>query len=118
MYYCRKWKPSKTKAREFAKKREEINIFCERNNISQSSSSDSYYFTIGDIAYRVSNHAIEKSYYTDVFGDKIAYHGDSKDYRDRVFCINASKTRIIEIYGKLKSGKKLDHNGNEIRETK
>lgn len=115
MYYCRKWKPSKSKAKEFAKKRDEIDQFCQENNIIQSSSSDSYYFSIADQQYRVSNHAVETSKYTDVFENTYNYHGDSSDYRKSVFCIYASKTRIIEIYEKLKSGKKLNHSGNEIK---
>ena len=44
--YKYKWKPSKTKAKEFAKTMQEIDSFCQENGISQSLSSDSYYFTI------------------------------------------------------------------------
>lgn len=110
-----RWKPSRTKAREFAKKMEEIDQFCAENHISQSSSSDSYYFTIGDQMYRVSNHSVESSTYTDVFGDSYHYHGDSQQYRHDVYCIMASKTRIIEIYNRIKNGIKVDHRGNPIK---
>ena len=56
-----RWKPSKTKAREFAQKMAEIDEYCLKNNISQSRSSDSYYFTINGEDYRVSNHTVAQS---------------------------------------------------------
>lgn len=107
MGYRYHWKPSKTERREFAIKMKEIEDFCKENGISQSTSGDSYYFTIGDQEYRVSNHAVERS----VSSSGVRYHGDSKEYRKEVICIHASKTRIIEIYTALKEGKKLDGHG-------
>lgn len=90
-----KWKPSKTALKEFAKKMDEIDEFCKNNGISQSTSSDSYYFDIDGQSYRVSNHSVESS----------KYHNGRKE---GVIYIHASKTRIIEIYENLKAGKKLD----------
>lgn len=96
-----RWKPSKTKAKEFAKTMNEIDDFCYENGISKSISSDSYYFIINGQEYRVSNHSIESS--------KREYHpnGREKDVR----YIHASKTRIIDIYTDLKNGYQLDGNG-------
>ena len=115
MGYHYKWKPSKTAKREFAKKMSEIDEFCKREGISQSRSSDSYYFTINDQEYRISNHAVEKSVGHDIFGNEFMYHGDSAEYRKDVICIHASKTRIIEIYEDLKDGWILDGHGNRVR---
>lgn len=110
MYKC---KPSKSKAREFAQKMDEIDEFCRANGISQSARSDSYYFMIGDISYRVSNHSVEASNAGayDWKGEKIRelYHEDGR--REDTVYINAGKTRIIEIYNDLKNGYKLDGNG-------
>lgn len=111
-----KWKPSRTKARSFAKKMQEIDDFCYKNNISQSKTSDSYYFEINGIKYRVSNHTIESSNARSqdlITGySRPKYHSDvrSKD----VIYIHASKTRIIEIYNDLLAGKKLDARGNRV----
>lgn len=115
MSYGRKWQPSKTAKREFAKKMAEIDEFCRQNGISQSSRGDSYYFTIGDQSYRVSNHSVESSHCRDIFGNVYQYHGDSKEYRKETICIHASKTRIIEIYTDLKDGWELDGHGNRVR---
>ena len=98
MFY--KWKPSKAAKRDFAEKMKEIEVFCEKNNISQSSRGDSYYFTINGINYRVSNHSVESS---------PKWHCGRRD--DTVY-IHASKTRIIEIYNNLRKGLKLDGKGN------
>lgn len=110
----RKYKPSKAKAKEFANTMREIELFCEKNNISKSASSDSYYFTINDVNYRVSNHSIEASNKKskNIFGETIRdkYHGDTRD-RDTIY-IHASKTRIIEIYNDIKAGYILDGRGN------
>lgn len=108
----RKWQPSRKAKREFAQKMQEIHDFCTANNISESSTNDSYYFSLNDIDYRISNHSVERSVYKDDFGNYYHYHGDSKDYRKGTFCIHASKTRIIEIYTNLKNGYELDHFGN------
>ena len=97
----RKWTPSKTRAREFAQQMTEIADFCFVNNISQSASGDSYYFTVDGQRYRVSNHSVESSRYHD---------GREADVR----YIHAGKTRIIEIYTALTAGKELDGRGNEI----
>ncbi len=97
-----KWKPSKTAKKEFAEKMDEIDEFCEKNKINQSSSSDSYYFALNGVLYRISNHSIKSS----------PYHSEAE--RAYTFCIHASKTRIIEIYNAIKQGKKIDHRGNAI----
>lgn len=110
MAYGRRWKPSKTAARKFAAKMNEIDDYCRENGISQSMSSDSYYFRHNGIDYRISNHAVERS----VSSDGVRYHGDSAEYRDKVFCIHAGKTRLIEIHRLIVSGAKVDHRGNRI----
>lgn len=106
-----RWKPSKTAKREFASKMKEIDEYCRDNGISQSASSDSYYFTHNGIAYRISNHAVERS----VSSDGYRYHGNSDEYRTNVFCIHAGKTRIIEIHKLITSGVQVDHKGNVVR---
>ena len=109
-----KWKPSKSATREFAKKMSEIDEFCHVNGISQSRTSDSYYFEINGQKYRVSNHSVEASNASayDWTGEQVRekYHENGREYD--VIYIHASKTRIIEIYGNLKAGLKLDGNGN------
>ena len=91
-----------------------ISDFCIENNIHQSFSGDSYYFSINGTNYRVSNHTIERSNQKayDEFGNKIRekYHDGEENY----VCIFASKTRIIQIYTDLKNGKKLDKRGYEV----
>lgn len=114
----RKWKPSKTARREFATKMQEIEAFCFENAIHQSMRGDSYYFSLNGKNYRVSNHSIEASNraaYND-FGEKIRdeYHSEGRD--ENTIYIHASKTRIIEIYTALKSGKTLDGRGNVVSE--
>lgn len=114
MAYGRRWKPSKTKAIEFAKQMDEIAAFCDKHGISQSASGDSYYFSLSGKNYRVSNHTIEASNaraYTDE-GEKIRplYHEDER-LADTVY-IHAGKTRIIEIYSDLLAGYELDGRGN------
>lgn len=114
MTYGRKWKPSKTQAREFAKQMEEIDDFCIENHITSSSTNDSYYFTLNGVKYRVSNHSVESSNkgMYDSFGNQIrdSYHPDGR--KEDVIYIHASKTRIIEIYNDLKNGYELDGRGN------
>ena len=110
MYW--KWKPSKKAKREFAEKMQEIDEFCSDNCIIQSASSDSYYFDIDDQKYRVSNHTVENSNrHAYKGGEQIRreYHPDGE--RPDTIYITASKTRIIEIYTALKSGKKLTRRG-------
>lgn len=106
----RRWKPSKTAAREFAEKMKEIDIYCAEHGISRSLSSDSYYFTHNGIDYRISNHSVERS--IDSYGTH--YHGDSEEYRKTTFCIHAGKTRLIEIHKMIVSGIKVDHHGNAL----
>lgn len=111
--YRYKWKPSKTAKKEFAEKMQEIDSFCNKNGIKQSSSSDSYYFRINGQKYRVSNHTIEASNrgaYDEVFGQiREEYHPEGE--KEDVIYITASKTRIIEIYKNLSEGKKLNRRG-------
>ena len=104
------WKPSKTSAREFATKMKAIDEYCAKHGISQSCSSDSYYFVHNGVEYRISNHAVERS--VNSYGTH--YHGDSDEYRKNVFCIHASKTRLIDIHQSIINGIKIDHRGNKI----
>lgn len=87
-----------------------IDDYCNRHGIIQSSSSDSYYFVHNGVEYRISNHSVEVS--RNKYGQ--FYHGDSKEYRENVFYIHASKTRLIEIHQKILTGKEIDHRGNLI----
>lgn len=107
-------KPSRTKARAFAEEMSGISQFCTENGICQSVSSDSYYFSLNGKSYRVSNHTIAASNAGayDFLGNKVRekYHGDNED----LVCITAGKTRIIQIYNDLKSGKKLDRRGYAV----
>lgn len=108
-----KWKPSKTRAREFAKLMTDIDDFCITNNIQQSRTSDSYYFTINEQKYRVSNHSIESSNARayNYKGEKVRETYHDSERKDDTIYIHASKTRIIEIYNNLKNGYALDGNG-------
>lgn len=112
----RKWKPSKTAAREYAQKMDTIEAFCNENGISYSRTMDSYYFALNGQKYRVSNHTIKasnnKAYRLDeATGEMVQvrerYHTDD----DGLICFTASKTRIPEIYAALKAGKALDKRG-------
>ena len=111
-YYNRRWKPSRTRKREFAEKMNEVDDFCEKNHISQSGSSDSYYFSLNGKDYRVSNHSIEASNsgaYRDGQQIRPLYH-DRNRKKETVY-IHASKTRIMDIFKDLKNGYKLDGRG-------
>lgn len=113
MAFSRKWKPSKTAAREFAQKMDEIADFCNRNGISQSSRGDSYYFTVNGKNYRVSNHTVDASNraaFDELTGEqkRELYHADVTD-EIQIF---AGKSRIIQIYEDLVSGYDLDRRGN------
>lgn len=114
MGYGRKWKPSKSAAREFAQTMDEISEFCKKNKIEQSFKGDSYYFSIDEQEYRVSNHSVEasnKGAYSEIYGQtRELYHPEGRE--DDVIYIHASKTRIREIYNDLKAGYKLDGRGN------
>lgn len=108
-----KYRPSKTKAREFAQEMDRIDQFCSENGIDHSRTSDSYYFMIDGQKYRVSNHTVAASNagaYNDL-GEKIRdkYHEGGEE-SDTIY-ITAGKTRIIEIYNDLKAGYKLDRRG-------
>lgn len=113
MRYFRKWTPSKTAAREFARKMREIEDFCAAHDICASASNDSYYFELNGKKYRVSNHTIEASnrraFNSDGEQVRGKYHEDTRS--DEVIYIHASKTRIIEIYEKLQAGYELDGRG-------
>ena len=104
MGYYRKWKPSKTAAREFAQKMDTIRIFCDVNGITQSRAGDSYYFSINGKDYRVSNHTVEAS------GER--YHPEGR--LPGVVYIHASKTRIMDIYNDLKAGYTLNGRGYRV----
>ena len=112
-----RWKPSRTKAREFAAKMEEIDIYCREHGIEQSRTSDSYYFTFNGIKYRVSNHSIEASNaaaYDTLYGKtRELYHPNGREEGTRY--IHGSKTRIIEIYEAVTSGKTIDGRGNIVK---
>lgn len=109
------FKPSKKQAKEFALKMQEIDNFCQENGIAQSRTNDSYYFYLNNIKYRVSNHTIQASNRGafDEFGNQIreVYH---KEIDPEIVEIRAGKTRIIEIFNALKSGKRLDKCGKEV----
>ena len=104
----RRWKPSKAQAKEFHETMEAINVFCNEHGISSSNSSDSYYFTVDGVNYRVSNHSVESSF----AHSGGMYHSDGR--RDDTVYIHASKTRIVDIYNDLKAGYKLNGNGYRI----
>ena len=105
------YRPSKTKAREFAQTMDEIDSFCHEHAISRSNSMDSYYFTVNGKRYRVSNHTVsasDKGMY-DAYGVKIreSYHADDAD----LICITAGKTRLIEVYNNIVAGIDINKRG-------
>lgn len=109
-----RWKPSKTAAREFAEKMREIDAFCLEHGIRQSNSSDSYYFELDGVNYRVSNHTIEASNrgaFLDGVQIRDLYHPNGEA---GIVCITAGKTRIMDIYNDLAAGFRLDRRGNRI----
>lgn len=110
----RKFKPSKSAKREFARKMDEIREFCDDNCIRYSNSMDSFYFTISGQHYRVSNHSVESSNTGayDWKGNKVRdfYHKNGRE--DDTIYIHAGKTRIKDIYLDLKQGYSLDGRGN------
>lgn len=89
---------SKAKQKEFAEQMSKIRKYCLDNNITISSSNDSYYFDLNGKTYRVSNHS------PNVINGKNDIN------------ITASKLRIIEIYENLKKGYALDNRGRKICE--
>lgn len=111
----RKWSPSKKAKREFAEKMQEIDAFCAKKGIYASRTNDSYYFTLNEVNYRVSNHSVEssnKAAYDEVAGVKrrALYHEEGRE--DDTVYIHAGKARIIEIYNDLEAGYELDGRGN------
>lgn len=118
MAYGRKWKPSKTKAREFAKQMEEIDNYCVENAIDSSFTNDSYYFMIDGQEYRVSNHTVEASNRKakNWLGEQVREQYHPEGEKQDVIYITASKTRIIEIHKALLAGKKLNRRGYEVKE--
>lgn len=116
MAYGRKWKPSRTAAREFAQTMDGLKSYCDENMISYSGSMDSYYFTVNGQKYRVSNHSVEASNAGayNWMGEQVRekYHDGGRE--SDVVYIHAGKTRIREIYEDLKAGYKLDGRGNRI----
>lgn len=116
--YGKKWKPSKKAKNEFKEKMNAIELFlADHPDISSSVSRDSFYFSFKNKNYRISNHSIESSNarsYNLLTGEKIRekYHDDKRN-EDTQY-IHASKTRIIEIYNAITSGKKVDGHGNVI----
>ena len=92
---------NKSQINDFKEQMEKIEKFCLVNKIDKSRTSDSYYFTLNDVNYRVSNHSVNSS----------SYHNGKEE---GVIYIHASKTRIIEIYNNLKKGLKLNGRGQII----
>lgn len=116
--FNRKWRPSKSKAIQFAMEMDFIREFCEENNIQTSKNNDSYYFTLNGRKYRVSNHTIERSnsaaFDADTgFQKRELYHHTKRD--DNTIYIHAGKTRIIEIYNDLKVGYELNGKGYRVK---
>lgn len=113
-----KWTPNNKEREEFKNKMNEIEKFLdEHRDISASVSRDSFYFVINGTCYRVSNHSIEasnKRAYDKNTGEQIRekYHDDERDKDTRY--IHASKTRIIEIYNAIASGKKVNGRGQIV----
>ena len=109
-----RWKPSRTAAREYAAKMDEIEEFCKKNKINHSASMDSYYFEVAGHRYRVSNHSAEASNAAayDWTGQQVRelYHAGGRQGDTRY--IHAGKTRIMEIYNDLMAGYELDGRGN------
>lgn len=94
----KEWKPNEEDKIKFAKKIEEIKIFCKENKILPTKNFDSYYFTVNNNDYVVSN--------------------KSKDYyKGKAIYINASKLRIKQIYSDLQAGLKLNSKGFSIDKT-
>lgn len=109
----RRWKPSRTQAREFAEQMDAVRAFCIDHHIDHSLSMDSYYFCLNGQEYRVSNHSVESSN-AHAFRDgeqvRDVYHPDGR--KSGTIYIHAGKTRIIDIYTALSEGKTLDGRGN------
>lgn len=114
----KRYKPSKTRAIQFAMEMDFIRKFCEKNNIQTSKNNDSYYFTLNGTNYRISNHTIEASNKAAFDIDTGMYKRDlyhETERKDDTIYIHAGKTRIIEIYNDLKAGYKLNGKGYKIK---
>lgn len=112
-----KWKPSKAKAREYVEKLDELRAFCDEHGISYSGTMDSYYFTVDGRKYRVSNHTVsasnDKAYRLDeMTGEMVKVREKYHDPEDDIICITAGKTRLIEVYSNVLTGRQLDKRGN------
>jgi hypothetical protein len=111
-----KWKPSKTKAKEYAEQMGSIQTFCDTHGISYSRTMDSYYFTLNGQKYRVSNHTIKASnskayHFDELSGQYVKVRDEYHDDDESLICFTASKTRLPEIYNALLAGKELDKRG-------
>ncbi|NCC55729.1 MAG: hypothetical protein EOM11_09680 [Erysipelotrichia bacterium] len=113
-----KFKPSKQQKAAYANQVASIETFCNEHNIVRSARGDSFYFTVNNINYRVSNHTVDasdKGMYREAFnGERIkvreTYH---PAIDDRVY-ITAGKTRIEQIYNDLKAGFTLNKRGYRV----
>lgn len=103
-YYC----PSREERHAFKSLMKDVRAFCLSNNIDHSRNYDSYYFSIGGVSYRVSNHTVAASNRN---GARVYHPGG--EVEGTVY-ITASKTRIIEIYSDLKAGFQLTRRGYRV----
>lgn len=114
----RSWEPSKKKLREYAQQMAEIDAYCNEHGISQSASSDSYYFSHNGINYRISNHtrAASNAKAISWTGEQVRekYHTEANAPDVDIF---AGKTRIIEIHKAILAGHTLDKRGYIVRNT-
>ena len=99
-------------------RRKAIDIFCETNNIRHNKNYDSFYFTIQDTEYRISNHSIDSSIHYDKKQRKVINHHidgnefkNSPDYCNQVKCYYASQNRLEKIYRDIQAGLQLDNHG-------
>lgn len=111
-----RWKPSKTRAREFAKKMDEIRDYCAEHGIDHSASMDSFYFFHNGEHYRVSNHTVAQSNRGayNWLGEKVRDEYHAAGEFDREHEITASKTRLIEVHQAIVAGKKINKRGYVI----
>lgn len=106
-YYRKKWKPSKSAAREFAQTMDTVQSYCDQNGIGYSSKMDSFYFTYEGQKYRISNHSVEASNQGRRNAGLEEFHGS----RDEYVNIFASKTRLVEIHQRIVAGLKVNGRG-------
>lgn len=119
MSFSYKWKPSNSAKKEYAIMMSNVEKFCEENHITMSN-SNSFYFTLNGLKYRVSSHSVEASNKTayDELGRYVhpIYHEGGR--REDTVYINAGPKRLIEIYNDLKDGWLLDGNGHRKQDMK